>query len=58
MTVAELIAKLQELPQDYEVTISYDGGYGGGDVEDVALATEGPYGPAPKRVVVLSDFKR
>lgn len=58
MTVSDLIAKLQEMPEDYEVQISYDGGYGGGEVEDVSLATEGPYGPAPKRVVVLSDFKR
>lgn len=53
MTVAELIAELQKLPADDEVTISYDGGYGGDAVRLVRQATmhDGA------RIVVLSDFE-
>lgn len=52
MTVAELITKLQEMPQDSEV-MTYDQEYS--DLNNVGLVGKGIYGG--KRVVALVEYE-
>lgn len=42
MTVAELIEKLSQMPQDVEVTMLYDGGHGENSVEVVSYSKTYP----------------
>lgn len=58
MTVAELITRLQALPQDCNVVALYDGGYGVQYIECVWIAKGGQCILVPEGEVLSKDDQR